>query len=162
MNGAGGPKGTFEAYYRSKNGNKQLFTLRQAEQMADADFIARVVNFTLLLSVSGWTEWVDLDQVTAAERAEADGPRNNNTFEIQSIKLAAGGENPRWVVRGGNYVKYGVTCWPEILEAAGLAEKLDPLRDNKPKGLWIAHYNERLNEEGRWVPDKVTRIAKAT
>jgi len=75
-------------------------------------------------------------------------------------KLAAGGDHPRWVVKGGNFKKFGVTCWPETLEAAGVAEKLDPLKDNKPKGDWIAHYTERQNDEGKWVPDKVTRLEK--
>ena len=74
---------------------------------------------------------------------------------------AAGGEHPRWVVKGGNFLKYGVTCWPEVLEAAGIAEKLDPLKENTPRGLWVAHYSERQTEDGRWAPDKVLRLERS-
>jgi hypothetical protein len=160
-------KGSFNGFFRSKAGGKQQFTLRQDSGQSDADFVARVRNFMLLLEVGGWRECVDTQARTeggqaSAENGEGDARPSNNSFEIQSIKLAAGGDHPRWVVRGGNFVKFGVTCWPETLEAAGLAEKLDPMKDNKPKGQWIAHYNERQNDEGRWVPDKVTRIAKAS
>jgi hypothetical protein len=64
------------------------------------------------------------------------------------------------VVKGGKFKKFGVTCWPETLEAAGIAEKMDPLKENKPKGNWVAKYSERQNDEGKWVPDKVVSLAK--
>jgi hypothetical protein len=63
-------------------------------------------------------------------------------------------------VKGGNFLKYGVTCWPETLEAAGIADKLDPLKENEPSESWLAHYTERQNDEGRWVPDKVVRLER--
>lgn len=173
-------KGSFNGYFRSPHGNKDQFTLRQADDQSDADFVARVRAFTNLLAEIGWTEWSfplansegihranssgysDESGVTANGSQKAtDAPaRTGNSFEVESIKLAAGGEHPRWVVRGGNFLKYGVTCWPETLEAAGIAAKLDPLKDNQPTGTWIAHYNERQNDEGRWVPDKVTRLER--
>lgn len=64
------------------------------------------------------------------------------------------------MVKGGNFLKYGVTSWPETLEAAGIADKLDPLKENTPSGHWVAHYTERQNDEGRWAPDKVIRLER--
>jgi hypothetical protein len=150
-------KASFNGYFRSPQGNKDQFTLRQTEDQSDKDFILRVRQFTNLLAENGWTEWNVEEQSTGEQETES---RNGKSFEVESIKLAAGGDHPRWVVKGGNFKKFGVTCWPETLEAAGVAEKLDPLKDNKPKGTWVAHYAERQNDEGRWVPDKVLSLAR--
>jgi hypothetical protein len=155
-------KASFNGYFRSPAGAKDQFTLRQTDEQSDKDFVARVKQFTALLAASGWSEWeASAPAAEVQAGSDEDASRNGKAFEIESIKLAAGGENPRWVVKGGNFKKFGVTCWPETLEAAGVADKLDPLKDNKPKGNWVAHYTERQNEEGRWVPDKVTRLVKA-
>ncbi|MEX2162305.1 MAG: hypothetical protein WD751_10385 [Anaerolineales bacterium] len=174
-------KASFNGYFRSPGGNKDQFTLRQADNQADKEFVARVQLFVRLLEENGWTEWNGVEggeQLanghSGAEAETRNGKtltrsieqsseqRSGQAFEVESIKLAAGGDHPRWVVKGGNFKKFGVTCWPETLEAAGVAEKLDPLKDNKPKGSWTAHYTERQNEEGRWVPDKVTQLVKAS
>lgn len=159
-------KGSFNSYFRSPQGNKDQFTLRQTDEQSDAEFIARVGAFTSLLAERGWTEWYLGEGgvlANGSQSAAEDAPaRTGNSFEVESIKLAAGGEHPRWVVKGGNFLKYGVTCWPETLEAAGIAAKLDPLKENQPSGTWIAHYNERQNDEGRWVPDKVTKLERQT
>ena len=153
---------SFNGYFRSPTGNKDQFTLRQSEVQSDKEFVARVKLFVHLLADNGWTQWhtqqPSSDQ--AASNGQTNEARNGKSFEVESIKLAAGGDHPRWVVKGGNFKKFGVTCWPETLEAAGVAEKLDPLKDNKPKGDWIAHYTERQNDEGKWVPDKVIKLVK--
>ncbi len=153
-------KGSFNGYFRSPQGNKDQFTLRQAEDQADKDFVLRVCSFTKLLAENGWTEWYSEENQDESTEPRRNGATNAKTFEVEAIKLAAGGDHPRWVVKGGNFKKFGVTCWPETLEAAGIAEKLDPLKDNKPKGNWVAHYSERENDEGKWVPDKVTQLVK--
>ena len=147
-------KGSFNGYFRSPQGNKDQFTLRQTDEQSDADFVARVVAFRELLAQKGWSfvEQGSTNTENAAQTA--------SSFEVESIKLAAGGEHPRWVVKGGNFLKYGVTCWPETLEAAGIAGKLDPMKENQPSEPWLAHYCERQNEEGRWVPDKVVRLER--
>lgn len=77
-------------------------------------------------------------------------------FEVENIKLASGGDHPRWVVQGGNFTKFGITCWPEVLEKAGIMEHLDPLNDNKPKGKWMAHYVNK--PDGK--PDKVILLER--
>ena len=82
---------------------------------------------------------------------------NDDTFHVENIKLASGGEHPRWVVQGGFFTKYGVTCWPEVLKDAGILDKLDPMNDNKPKGSWTAHYVTK--PDGK--PDKVTKLVNS-
>lgn len=158
-------KASFNGYFRSRGGNKDQFTLRQADDQTDKEFIARVQQFVKLLAEKGWAEWYAAeDHADTAEAvpaaANGNGHGGEKSFELESIQLAAGGEHPRWVVKGGKFKKFGVTCWPETLEAAGIAEALDPLKENKPKGHWVAHYVERQNEEGRWVPDKVVGLVK--
>lgn len=78
------------------------------------------------------------------------------TIQVSNIKLSSGGEHPRWVVQGGNFKKFGITCWPETLEEAGLKDKLDPLSDNLPEGQWLAYYTE----DDKQRPDKVTRLVR--
>lgn len=163
-------KASYNSYFRSPSGNKDQFTLRQTEEQSDKEFVARVRSFVKLLAENGWTEWETEPGSRGSEvrgskgagehvgREDEAATRNGKYFDVESIKLAAGGEHPRWVVKGGKFKKYGVTCWPETLEAAGI--KLDPLKDNKPNGSWVAHYTERQNDEGKWVPDKVTKLVK--
>lgn len=156
-------KASFNSYFRSPQGSKDQFTLRQTDEQSDQDFVLRVRSFLALLAENGWREWAT-ENAEPAEDSQSSNTKpaaSENSFPIESIKLAAGGDHPRWVVKGGKFKKFGVTCWPETLEAAGIAEKLDPLKDNKPKGQWVAQYTERQNDDGRWVPDKVTNLIKA-
>lgn len=91
----------------------------------------------------------------------APGRTGAGSFTVDSIQLASGGEHPRWVVKGGNFKRFGVTCWPEVLEAAGILDKLDPLKENTPSGNWTAHYQEKTGEDGNPKPDKVLRLERA-
>ncbi|MBX3003659.1 MAG: hypothetical protein KF828_06850 [Anaerolineales bacterium] len=155
-------KGSWNGYYRSAAGNKDQFTLRQLDEEADAAFIARIKNFSAALAQQGWKPWSSEEPgpqkpQAVAERASTAAEKS---FEIETIILAAGGDHPRWTIKGGKFKKFGVTCWPEVLEAAGIAKKLNPMGENKPQGNWLAYYIERENEEGRVVPDKVTRIER--
>lgn len=158
-------KGSFNGYFRSPGGNKDQFTLRQTDEQSDAEFVARVAAFVTLLTEQGWQEW-SAPQPNPAEgsgellKEAEDAVRVGRSFAVESIQLATGGEHPRWVVKGGPFLKYGVTCWPETLEAAGIADKLDALKENHPQETWMAHYAERRNGDGRWVPDKVTQLVR--
>jgi hypothetical protein len=161
-------KASFNGYFRSLGGNKDQFTLRQADNQSDKEFIARVKQFVKILNENGWVEWNGGDELgkTRVEEQMSGSnelaTRNGKEFEVESIQLAAGGDHPRWVVKGGKFKKFGVTCWPETLDAAGIADKMDPLKENKPRGNWVAKYNERQNDEGKWVPDKVVSLAKTS
>ncbi len=149
-------RASFNGYFHGPAGSKDQFTLRQTEDQSDPEFIQRVERFVALLAEHGWSP---VPNGSASGALGGEAAPALKVFEVESIKLAAGGEHPRWVVKGGNFKKFGVTCWPETLEAAGL-RGLDPLKDNQPQGAWLAHYNERQNDEGRWVPDKVLRLER--
>lgn len=62
-----------------------------------------------------------------------------------------------WKVKGGQFTKFGVTIWPEVLRAAGFDP--DTLNPMKPVSLagYTAHYV--LNEEGK--AQKVTALTKS-
>lgn len=62
-----------------------------------------------------------------------------------------------WKVKGGQFTKFGVTIWPEVLQAAGFDP--DTLNPMKPVSLagYTAHYV--LNDEGK--AQKVTALTKA-
>src|SRR3970040_1202752 len=101
---------SFNGYFRSPAGNKDQFTLRQKDQQSDKEFITRVKLFVKLLAENGWKEWDaenkersprEYEKAKLQEVLETDGAaRNGRSFEVESIKLAAGGDLPRWVVRG--------------------------------------------------------------
>ena len=103
-------------------------------------------------------DYLELMDGTALEHIKPEtGNYPGDTFAVENIKLASGGEHPRWVVMGGNFTKFGVTCWPETLKDAGILDKLDPLKDNKPSGNWTAHYQKKVDGK----PDKVVKLTKA-
>ncbi len=157
-------KGSWNGYFRSAAGNKEQFTLRQADNEADLEFLTRVSTFNADLQKKGWKPWsadeVGQAKAAPAERTEPISAGAEKSFPVESFSLAAGGEHPRWTIKGGNFKKFGVTCWPEVLVAAGVMEHLDPMKDNKPKGNWVAYYIERENEDGKQVPDKVVRVER--
>ena len=101
-------KASFNGYFRSLGGNKDQFTLRQADNQTDKEFIARVNQFVKLLNVNGWVEWNGRDEhgsTGAGEQATGSNEvatRNGRELEVESIQLAAGGDHPRWVVRAAS------------------------------------------------------------
>jgi hypothetical protein len=80
------------------------------------------------------------------------------SIEVETIELASGGEHPRWVVKGKPFTKFGITCWPETLEAVGILEHLKADGVNTPGKKWRAYYFEKQSKEGKAVPDKVDRL----
>lgn len=82
------------------------------------------------------------------------------SIEIDTIALASGGDHPRWVVRGGWAKEYGITCWPETLKAAGLLDKLDPMKENLIDKGYVAYYSKKQKKDdpSKTTADKVVRI----
>jgi hypothetical protein len=60
-----------------------------------------------------------------------------------------------WRVKGGEFQKWGVIVYPEVLEAAGLTD-LNPLKPFNEPG-WVAHYVTK--EDGK--PKKVVALLRA-
>src|SRR3990167_5456658 len=82
------------------------------------------------------------------------------SIEIDSISLASGGEHPRWVVKGGWATQYGITCWPETLQHAGLLATLDPMKENLIDAGYVAYYSRKPKKDdpSKMTADKVVRI----
>lgn len=140
------------------DGGEETFTLRKIPNSPDSEFINRVKIFKEQLEKAGYS----LKQREAAPVAKPSAPvGGEKSFPVEAVKLASGGEHPRWVVMGGNFKKFGVTAWPEVLEAAGMLEHLDPMKENKPQASWTAFYTERMGEDGKTKPDKVVRLERA-
>jgi len=141
---------SFNCFLDHEDGYGGQITIRASE--AD-EWGERFHSVIMELEARGYTRSVRTPKADEP-RVDSDGVALPLTIEVQSIKLASGGENPRWVVKGGKFTKYGITCWPEVLEKAGL--KLDPMKENTPTGKWTATY--LLNEEGK--PDKVVLLER--
>lgn len=92
-------------------------------------------------------------------------PGATKQIPVEAIKLATRSDKPetdRWVVIGGNFKQYGITVWPEVLQAAGINPgKLKDRGENNPGVPLVAIYTEKANDEGKLVPDKVIEILKA-
>jgi hypothetical protein len=66
------------------------------------------------------------------------------------------GDKVYWKVQGGQFSQYGVTVWPEVLEAAGLSGVLEHPPQEYDLAGYTAYYT--LNDEGK--PKKVVNLAK--
>lgn len=76
------------------------------------------------------------------------------SFLVDSITATVADGKAHWRVKGGEFQKWGVIVYEEILAAAGLAE-LNPLRPYSEAGL-VAYYS--VKEDGK--PKKVTRLER--
>lgn len=86
--------------------------------------------------------------------AESPPPKEEQFFEAAELLHRSG---KAWKIKGGKFTEYGVTIWPEILEAAGIMpEELDTNK-TYPLNGYTAYYEE-ITEKG--YPKKVSRLAK--
>lgn len=79
------------------------------------------------------------------------------SFQIESLEFVG---KERWLAKGGNFKKFGVTVFKEVLAAAGILASLSMEKPNNPSGTWYAHYSERIGEDGKSKPDKVLELVK--
>lgn len=92
-----------------------------------------------------------------AKPAQASGVSNDNSFTAEKLTGTVAEGKTYWKVKGGRFSQYGVTIWPEALQAAGIdSAKLDPLKEYPQVNGMIAHYE--LNDKGK--PSKVIKLAK--
>lgn len=133
--------------------NGEIWVLRADASETEDAFLDRVASMRAKISAK-------FPPAAADPKYVAPSHKGVGQFPVESIQLASGGEHPRWVVKGGNFKKFGVTCWPEVLEAAGILSKLDPLKENTPSGSWVAKYIEKAGEDGNMKPDKVVELVR--
>lgn len=76
------------------------------------------------------------------------------SFAVDSITATVADGKAYWRVKGGEYQKWGVIVYEEVLAAAGLND-LNPLKPFTEAG-WVAYYS--LKEGNK--PKKVTRLER--
>ena len=81
-------------------------------------------------------------------------PQGPASFVVDSITASVSDGKAYWRVKGGEYQKWGVIVYEEVLKAAGLGD-LNPLKPYSEPGL-IAYYS--LKEDGK--PKKVTKLER--
>lgn len=92
---------------------------------------------------------------TATQTPAAPQNGNGQTFACTEMSAVVNAGKVRWIVKGGQFTKFGVTCWPEVLAKTGV--KFDPTEVYNMAG-WTATYT--LKEDGK--PDKIINMAKAS
>lgn len=81
-------------------------------------------------------------------------PAGLQFFPVSRISAIVDDDKVFWRVKGGAFEKFGVTIYPEVLEAADL--KLDPYKSYTEAGM-IAWYSLK---EGTNKPKKVVRLER--
>jgi len=95
-----------------------------------------------------------------AEQAAVSTPYNPadtavHTFAAEQMIATVADGNVYWKVKGGQYQKFGVSIWPEALEAAGFdPENLNPMKPIDLTGK-TAHFT--VKENGK--PKKVIKLS---
>ena len=83
-------------------------------------------------------------------------PTEDLFFDAERLVGSTSGDKTYFKVQGGKFSKYGVTIWPEVLEAAGFnPDQLDPKTTYDLTG-YTAYYS--LKDNGK--EDKVINLAK--
>lgn len=78
-----------------------------------------------------------------------------HTFAAETMTATVDDGKVYWKVKGGQFQKFGVSIWPEALEAAGFApDEMNPLKPVDLTG-WTAHYITKENGS----PKKIIRLA---
>lgn len=82
---------------------------------------------------------------------------NRLSFQAESMVGSVQDGQQYWKVKGGKFSKYGVTVWPEVLEAAGF--DIDALNIGQRYNLqgYVAYY--QMNSENK--PHKVTELVRS-
>ena len=88
-----------------------------------------------------------------------DGPL---TFEAESLVGSTSQGKTYWKVQGGQFKKFGVTVWPEVLTAAGFnMELLNPAENYNLLGYTATYLlNAEKSTVDKVVPDKVVKLTR--
>lgn len=104
----------------------------------------------------GFRPQVDATPPQAAPAALTGGTQTTASFIAETLSATVDDGKAYWKVKGGQFQKFGVTVYPEVLDAAGFdVDALNPLKPVDLSG-WTAHYS--LKESGK--PQKVVRLER--
>lgn len=92
----------------------------------------------------------------AVEGQPVGGSAMTNSFAADTLTATVDDGKAYWKIRGGQFMKFGVAIYPEVLAAAGF--DVDALNPLKPVDLvgWTAVYAVKENGKAQ----KVIRLAK--
>ena len=84
------------------------------------------------------------------------------SFEAESLVGSTSEGKTYWKVKGGKFIKFGVTIWPEVLKAAGFdADILNPAMTYDLTGYTATYLlNAEKSRPEKEVPDKVVKLTK--
>lgn len=170
------------AKFRDENGASWLFTMRAGVtgKMA-VDFAGNLKAFSTWVVGHGFTPESNgkgyshshsavapppaprTQAATPAAVPVASGqalpPGNDLSFAAQTLTASMMNGKTYWKVRGGQFTKYGVSIWPEVLTAAGIEPStLNPAQEYQLTG-YNAMYQTKIHN-GKEVPDKVLSLQK--
>jgi len=92
----------------------------------------------------------------ASGRQGQPAPAQRETFQAQTLGATTDKGKVYWKVYGGRFSKYGVTIWPETLQAAGYdVENLDPAQTYNLAGYTATYV---CKEDGK--PSKVVELKR--
>ena len=175
-------KASVNFYGVTKGGWNCQFTLRDDDE---GDLMGRFAKFTKFLEEKGVTPKAvgQQPQPTPADFKPAPAPvptvaltpavapapvqplspaTQAQLLEYDAVSLVGSmyKGKPYWKVTGGQYSKFGVTVWPEVLTAAGLdPAQLDPNNTYSLAGF-KARFQMGPNEKGEMKPDKVYELVR--
>jgi len=91
-----------------------------------------------------------------ASQVSGDGGRS---FTAESLSVSVQEGQAYFKVKGGQFTKYGVNIWPEVMEKSGFnMEEINPMEPPNIAGM-VAHYSE-WDHEGK-TRRKVTELVAA-
>lgn len=79
------------------------------------------------------------------------------SFEAEELTVSVTDGQTYTKIKGGQYTKFGVTVWPEVLAQAGINKQLDPAKSPFSLRGYTAYFNRK--EDGK--PGKVVKLVKA-
>jgi hypothetical protein len=125
----------------------------QTDEMKLAQLLAVLPQIKDALTDGGY-EILDGQPVAVQNLQSAPAPATS--FAVSEISATVADGKVYWRVKGGEFQKWGVIVYSEVLDAAGLTERMNPLKPFA-EGGWVATYT--LKENGK--PKKVTALRRA-
>lgn len=135
-----------------------FFTVRGHSQISLLDQIETIEAALIKRGYTALDAYIDQrrDERNGGQH-EANGNGGNNqplTFQAKTLVASVTEGTAYWKVKGGQFTKFGVMIWPEILEAAGFHD-LNPLETYELNGF-TAVYTKK--DDGKI--DKVTSLVR--
>lgn len=143
---------------------KQQFTLRGARAEDWPQVLEAEKAFLTHMRELGWmfeNEWLTQPKAepTEPEYIPVDDHgsevREPKSFTAESLVVSMANGKYYHKVMGGPFKKFGVSVWPEVLEACGL-DVSDPTKLPNIAGYFAAYIEKE--KDGKFVPDKIVRL----